>query len=294
MEVIATEAEVQRYCRQYGSGRAFYLFAEDRKRPVRMRHRLPNCWMAQPQGRGFAGTAAPNEYYAFQVALWSPDRDIEDISYHISDLKSGTASLPSASVTCFNLEGINPSGKAFTHHVSVPTGTVQALWFGVDIPHDAASGRYTGTLTLKDKQGRACTIPVAITIQGQPLADRGDSEPWRHSRLRWLNSTLGLDDTPTQPYTDITLTGHNFRCLGRSVTLDRKTALPARITAWGRDVLSAPMRFVIETDQGIKSLKGTFRQQALTKGRMAGCWQAEDEDLVLEAAATYEFDGWVN
>lgn len=294
MEVIATEAEVQRYCRQYGSGRAFYLFAEDRKRPVRMRHRLPSCWMAQPQGRGFAGTAAPNEYYAFQVALWSPDRDIEDISYHISDLKSGTASLPSSSVTCFNLEGINPSGKAFTHHVSVPTGTVQALWFGVDIPHDAASGRYTGTLTLKDKQGRACTIPVAITIQGQPLADRGDSEPWRHSRLRWLNSTLGLDDTPTQPYTDITLTGNNFRCLGRSVTLDRKTALPARIMAWGRDVLSAPMRFVIETDQGIKSLKGTFRQQALTKGRMAGCWQAEDEDLVLEAAATYEFDGWVN
>ena len=103
MEVTATAAETERYGASGSDG--FFIFPEDRSHPVRMREKLPEKWLSVRQGDGFRGEARPNEYYAFQIALWSPRKDIGEVTYRASDLKAPTHVIPSTAVTCFNTEG---------------------------------------------------------------------------------------------------------------------------------------------------------------------------------------------
>ena len=50
------------------------------------------------------------------------------------------------------------------------------------------------------------------------LEDAGDSELWRHSRLRWLNSTIAIDDEVFGPYTPVGIDGQTVKVLGRRGT----------------------------------------------------------------------------
>ena len=59
MEVTSTADERKKYTT--GQQKAFYLFPEDRKYPIRMREDIPAKWLDIKQGAGFTGTAAPNE-----------------------------------------------------------------------------------------------------------------------------------------------------------------------------------------------------------------------------------------
>lgn len=135
---------------------------------------------------------------------------------------------------------------------------------------------------------------MSIRISGAPLADRGDSEPWRYSRLRWLNSTLGIADTPTAPYTSMTLEGNRIGCLGRSVMIDEQTGLPAQITSWDTEVLERPLRFIIRTAKGVKEFSATAELKEHTKGHVQGVWTAEDSELRVYCKVIMEFDGWMN
>ncbi len=60
--------------------------------------------------------------------------------------------------------------------------------------------------------------------------NHGDDEPWRLSRLRWLNSTLAADGPPTPPYTPIRPVPGCFAILGRRVMLD-SVGFPRQITS---------------------------------------------------------------
>lgn len=292
MEVICTAEELKSYINKQKA--AFYLFPEDREYPIRMRENLPTRWMNIQQGTSFTGTAAPNEYFTFQLGLWAATSDIKQITYRASDLKCGTEILPASAVTCFNTEGINPYGEAFRKEVNVAKGKVQPLWFGVDIPQNTKTGEYTGCIEIRDGGQNIQRVPVRIHIEGQNLADRGDNEPWRHSRLRWLNSTLGLADTPTLPYTDMILKGNKVSCLGRSVEIDKTTFLPAQIESWDNEILARPKQMIIETSEGIKRLTAAALIDESTGGHVSTIWKAEDEDLIVTAKSVMEFDGWMN
>lgn len=292
MEVIATEKECMEYNQKYPN--TFQLFGEDRTNPIRMRNHIPMHWLKTKQGQAFKGTAAPNEYYAFQIGVWAFQKDLKGISYHASDLKSGNSVIPASSITCFNLEGVNPYGEAFKKKLDISQGNVQALWFGIDIQGNQPSGIYRGQIRISDAEGNEKSIPLQIEVKGEALADRGDNEPWRHSRLRWLNSTLGIADTPTLPYTAMTTDENRISCFGRTVTIDMKTGTPAQISAWDTDILAAPIRFIIETESGIKELKAEPILAEQTDGHVTGSWSAEDEDLQLSCHQTMEFDGWIN
>lgn len=292
MEVIATCKEMQTY--QTKNKQSWYLFPESRENPIRMRRYLPEKWMSYRQGTGFAGNAAPNEYYPFQIGIWAAKGDIHKITYEATDLQCGTECISAKAITCFNVEGTDPYGVAFRKELNVPEGEVQALWFGIDIPSGQKEGTYKGKVTVRDADGRMGEMPLSIHISGKELADRGDSELWRQSRLRWLNSTLGIADTPTHPYTPMAVEGNRVECLGRTVIVDESTGLPAQIQSWGKDVLSAPVQFMIRTAQGMKELKGIPSLEEQTEGHISGTWEAEDEELSVSCHAVMEFDGWMN
>lgn len=292
MEVIATADEQNNYSKK--TKQAFYVFPEDRSLPIRMRKYLPGHWMQIKQKEAFRGEAHPNEYYAFQLGIWSPDHAIEDVGYKVSDLKCGDNSILATAITCFNTEGIDPYGVAFSKKISVDVGKVQPLWFGIDIDSKQAPGDYVGQVILTDKKLGSISVPLHIKIKGEVLADRGDSEPWKHGRLRWLNSTLGIADTPISPYTAIKVKDARIECLGRNIQLDEQTGLPRQIYTWSTDLLQGPIHFVIETEEGVKSLKAVNSIEETTDGHVGYTWEAEDADLKLAYRARMEFDGWMN
>jgi len=180
--------------------------------------------------------------------------------------------LPTGALTCFNTGGIDCYGKPFAKTVSVPQGQIQPLWIGVDIPRDAVPGAYAGTMMVGAKNASASPVKIVLSVRDAVIEDRGDAELWRHSRLRWLNSTAGTADTPVPPYTAVEVlrderpasakaaagkrgtrgreeTGPAVTCLGRKLTL-APNGLPEQVQSWGREVLAAPVRFAVETGDG--------------------------------------------
>ncbi len=293
MEIAATRVEEETYLKKNPA--KLYLFSEDRMNPIRMRNQIPQQWLLQKQGDTFNGEAAPNEYYTFQIGLWSGNTDtFHKVSYKASPLRCGSETIPVTAITCFNVEGIDPYGTYFKKELNVDKGKVQPLWFGIDIPSGQKTGFYSGTITISDVNGVQGEVPVKIRINGNVLADRGDSELWRHSRLRWLNSTLGIADTPTQPYPPIRTDANQISCLGRTVTIDEETGLPHQIESWHTAILENPVKFVIQTAEGEKKLKASVIQTEQTTGHAGGSWRAEDDDLTVVCNRVMEFDGWIN
>lgn len=292
MEVIATQAEVARYCKENADD--WSLFPEDRSNPIRMRDYLPVKWMSYQQGQQFTGQAAPNEYYAFQIGVWSPSITLKNVKYEASDLRNGTSVIPASSITCFNTEGVDPKGNFFKKIVNVAAGKVQPLWFGVDIPREVKAGLYTGKVTITCADGRSKELPVELEIKGTALADRGDGEPWRHSRLRWLNSTLGEEDVPVGPYTDLRITDNRIFCLGRDVVVNEQTGLPLQINSWGTDILASSINFIIETETGVKKFDAQPTVADQKRSSITGKWSAKDNDLAISCEGIMESDGWMN
>lgn len=292
MEIIASAKEKNDY-RKAHPGR-FLVFPEDRAFPIRMKSQVPYKWFQTNDHSTFKATAMPNEYYTFQLGVWNGKDDLKSITYKTEGLKSGNHIIPAKAITCFNLEGVNPAGKPFTKIVGVSSDAVQPLWFGIDLEENQPSGTYKGVIAVSDETGYSVPVNIELKVSGKPLADRGDNELWRHSRLRWLNSTLGITDKPTSGYTDLSLDDNRISCLGRTVGIDMQTALPSSIDSWGHELLASPVRFIIQTSSGEKKLNGTIEQTGLSEGKVSGSWKAEDDDLALTCHATMEFDGWIN
>ena len=59
----------------------------------------------------------------------------------------------------------------------------------VALTHMSLSGQ-TASADVQVENAPAKEINLRLTIKPEVLADRGDGEPWRHSRLRWLDSTI--------------------------------------------------------------------------------------------------------
>ena len=247
MEVIATQKEKDSLIALNNS--SFLLFPEDRKYPIRMLDNIPQKWVINPLQNLFEGTACRNEYYVLQIGLWAL-QDISDVKVDFTSLKGEKFTIPDSSMTCFNIGGIDPFGKPFIKIVNVARNKVQPLWMGVDIPNDIPSGIYTGKVTIGTKNAGQKEIELKINVTNDVLADRGDSETWRYSRLRWLNSTAGIDNHPIPPYEPIEIQGKDRVMLSGKALTFGENGLPSSISVWGQEVLSSPIRYTLTTEEG--------------------------------------------
>ena len=145
--------------------------------------------MKSGPARSFHGEAQRNEFYVFQIGLWAARTNLLGLDV---EFKGHIAPW----LNCFNTGGTNWDGKPFHKTIQVAQGKVQALWIGVDVPRDARPGEHRATVTICPTNAAPAEIELALTVLPTELADRGDSEPSRLARLRWLDSTLGSDDAP--------------------------------------------------------------------------------------------------
>jgi hypothetical protein len=233
MEVTATSSEVDAMRRRIPSGDPVAVYVEDRTRPIKMNDQLPQTWTARDNSTTILGPALRDEYYAFQLGLWA-QQALDSVTATFSSFTAvngaTTSAIPHAAFDCVTTDGVDWLGHSLHRRVTVAAGNVGALWCGVMVPRRTSPGTYHGTVAMRSTGARTVTVPMQISIGADVAVNHGDDEPWRLSRLRWLNSTLAADGPPTPPYTPIRAVPGGFAILGRRIVLD-SAGFPRQITS---------------------------------------------------------------
>lgn len=309
MEVIATPEEVSRLEAAH-PGAPFLLFPEDRTRSIRMRRSLPLEWIEDGAEHPLEARAARGEYRVFQVGVWAR-RDLKRLSAEVSDFVrmgaagggSPPARIPGRTVSAFNLRGVDSHGRDFTKRVDVPAGEVQPLWFGVPVPEGAEPGTYEATVRVGAAGLPARSVRIRLHVADTLIRHHGDDDPWRLSRLRWLDSRIALDESLVRPFTPVVAEGTALEVLGRRIELGPQ-GLPARIESFfspemthltdrASEVLAAPVRFVVEGADG-RALTWRWTPPRIThRSEGAARWVASGRTGALSMAVrgSLDFDG---
>ncbi|NLP11662.1 hypothetical protein GX408_14790, partial [bacterium] len=302
MEIIATAAEVDQLIQAHGQD-GYLLFPEDRKYPIRMSQFLPYRWVEMAGQTEFRAEACKNEYYSFQIGLFAFQEKLDNVQVIFSDLKGTTnAVIPHTRFESIHINGKDWQGREMVKRISVERGQVKPVWISIDIPETAAPDTYTGTISIRPENQREKQIRLTLVINDSIAVDRGDSEPWRHSRLRWLNSQIAQDDEIVKPFIPLKKQGNTLRCLGRSVTVQPDGLLSSiqsyfsssvtKLSGSAREILNHPVSFEVYRDHrpvAWRLKKLAFTRQ--TDGAVEWSFINQAAPLRLEGKARMEFDG---
>jgi hypothetical protein len=307
MEVIATVKETEQLLSKAKA--EVVLFPEVREYPIRMWGDLPYRWVKRGIVNTLADTIQQGEYYSFQIGVWAAGAAISGVGLKFSDLTGpGGAKIPSKALTCFNLGGNDWTQRPLDKTISIAKGKIQPMWIGVDVPATCVPGVYKGVVETHDNASLRASgigkVNVELTVLPGILADRGDSKPENHGRLRWLNSDIAVDEGIIPPYTPIEVSGQTLKILGRELKLGNE-GLPEQVLSYfapgmttlsaaGSPLLAAPASLVVESGGkavAVKSagMKVTGKAEGAVKWESD--WTAGDIDFHL--VGRLEFDGFL-
>lgn len=291
MGCIATQKEIDSIRNKHTENPL--IFTEDRAFPIRLTNQIPNRWVKNGVQESFSGKAMRNEYYVWQIGLWAAHQELQNVHLTFNNFTNDDQQISKNEVTCFNQEGINWNGEAVTFTINIPKNKVQALWCGIQIPENAKPGIYKSTVTITADGVSPRTIPIQIEVGEDILADKGDSDLWRHARLRWLNSPIGEDNEPVYPYQPMTITGNTISASGKQVTIG-KNGLPSSIQINNKQILENALRFLIETDKEIIEFKAS--NVSLYKeadGLVKWNSSFKKGNILFNCTAYMEYDGYI-
>lgn len=303
MRQTASQAALQKLVAENPAA-GYFCFTEDRMHDIRLRDAIPARWTERSAASRtqFNGECRPGEFYTWQIGVFAPYKALEQLTVVFSDLKNEKGNrIPASALRCFNLGGIDTSGKAFKTRVDVAKDKVQALWIGADMPVNAA-GIYTGKVTLKAANAQPVDITCRIEVKGDAIENHGDNEGWRKTRLRWLDSSIGNAEEPTAPYIPVKEQKQTITWLGGTFEI-APSGLPRMITtrynqsnqldpAAANKILTGEMVFVIETAQGKETLKpGSVRITRRTNASIDWTATQKSRNFEVVCQASFGFDG---
>lgn len=304
MEVIATQAETEAL-RASGAGQPFMIFPEDRMFPVKMWSDLPHRWVTTKDQNVFVGSTDKGENYAFQLALWAHGAAVNDLNVVFSDLKSSQGTIPAGLLSCLNVSGLGWDGRSLVKDLDVEAGKIQPLWCLLTVPTSAAPGEYSGTATVRSVEGER-NVEIRLTVTSTTASNNGVDEPWKQTRLAWLNSKLAANDDVIAPYTPIEVKANTLSILGRKLEVG-ENGLPKQIITYfspymtkldhvGKPVLFSPFDFeFLRSNKTALRLTPSKRVEIRKESDGAASWTAvsSNADLNLEVSGRLEFDGFV-
>jgi len=303
MEVIATKAETDQLLSKH-TGDDFLIFPEDRIYSIRMTDDLPQRWIEHGPQYYYAGEAARNENFAFQLGLYAL-KDLQSVKISFTNLTAGSKVILANKLFCINNDGVSYSGVPFSKTVDVAKGKIQALWCGIDVPEDAVPATYTGKAIISVNGKTAKEVTISLKVNDQLLKDGGVNEPWKMTRLRWLNSTMAQDNTVIAPYTELVVKGNEISLLGRKVTVN-KDGFPSQIQTFytpemteysktPNNLLTEGIHFhFVKADGKNMVLKSKGLQFIKTEpGTVQWTAISSNDTLKMEVTASLEFDGFI-
>jgi len=239
IEKPATPQEISAFLQRFPES-GFFAFPESREQPIRMKRFVPYQWLERPLQNTASVKAKPGEYLVFQIGVWAARRPLDNVAVRFHDF-AGPQQWAAERFTCFNTVGIDCAGNGLAKQVSVEKDTVQALWCGVQVPEDAPGGEYEGVVSVHS-DGEERIVKLTVVVEGEPVENGGEDDPYRLCRLKWLNSLLAQEHTVVRPFTPVQVEGRTLRVLNREIVLN-DLGLPSRIVSNGIDVLSAEADF---------------------------------------------------
>lgn len=303
MEVIATEKETKELIRKSGR-KSFLVFPEDRMHPVKMSDRLPLRWIDKEQS-SFSGQADRSDPFAYQLGVYALD-SLQNLTVNFTDLKSSNGGIiPAKNSSCINNSGVDYTGKPFQKAVAVSAKSIQALWCLVEVPQSAKAGLYKGKAIVSAKGLPAATIAIALTVTDKTATDGGSAEPWKQTRLKWLNSTLAQENAVIAPYTPLQAENNTVSLLGRKMELNGdgfpkqiQTFFTTEMTGYKKEpnnLLTEPLHFHFTLKNGKESVlkKGGLRFVKQSPGIVQWKAASGNDTLQLDVSASLEFDGFV-
>ena len=305
MEVSSTAKETAALIAK-SYNKDYLVFPEDRLYPIKMKSLLPYRWAKKRLHNFFTGNAAKGEFYTYQLGIYAIQA-LENVQVKFTDLRNAAGgTIASKYITCINTNGIDYAGKTFTKTVSVTKQEVQAFWCGVEIPAATQAGIYKGRATITANGTNATAIDITITVTNTLLADGGISEPWKQTRLHWLNSTVAQENTVIAPYIPLQVDNKIISLLGRKIELN-EDGLPKQISTYftsemtgfskkPTNLINEPIHFnFIGTDGSYMNLKSTGIQ-FIKKEAGTVQWKStsSNDTLQMDVFASIEFDGFIN
>ncbi len=225
------------------------IFMEYRERAVKMFDHLPASWARRGrQQTSLSVDATLGEYMTFQIGVWASSAETNLTNFSVA-FHPSAGDLSSAAFTCFNLGGTDYHGETLdrTSEYYVPGGAVGSLWIGVDLKKQKKGGVHTGTINISVDETSSTDVhtttfstsvqySINVTVPAEPLPFQGDGDIYSLSRLRWLNSDIGIDDTVPAPFTAPLVSSSLSSPKGFTVTLLNKeidiapSGFPSQIT----------------------------------------------------------------
>ncbi len=306
MEIIATKEETAAILRGNASA-ACLVFPEDRMHPLKMNDHLPRRWIEKGAGKPFKDTASKGEWLAFQLGILALQQ-MEEVTVSFSDFRSSNGRIINAkNISCINTTGTDYKGTPLTQKLLISANTIQSLWCGIDVPTAAVPGTYSGTATISSKNNQAVPVQLSIVVTNKIVAEGGISEPWKQTRLKWLNSVLAQDNVVIAPYTPLKIEDTVVSLLGRKVFIGQdgfpahiQTFFTPEMTTIGtipHELFIEPLHFHFYDEQGKQPLKWKKDGLRFTK-KEAGTvnWEAmsSSASLQMNVAASLEFDGYLS
>ena len=323
------------------------VFMETRENAIRMFDKAPAHW-ARNGGKevlSLSVGALVGEYFTFQAGVFanSPTAALKSLSVtytaaaSATQLQQGNKPIPASAMTCFNLGGMDQHGLPFAKNFSVGAGDVGALWFGVDLPSfmpagNAAVGTYdiaiditaastdtsSGAVLQSVLKKLSLVLDVRMPANGQPLPLHGDADVYQMRRLRWLDSTIGVDEAVTHPFTNLTAMagvpgGPGADPSGITVGVVNKqthigaNGLPAQTTVTAvklrkgknvsvsYEVLAQPVAFECLVAGKPVQMKVTQEAKLLSQSASTAKWvaQLEGGGLSLNVSGELDFDSYL-
>jgi len=303
MEVIATKDETEQLI-QKNKSEAYLIFPEDRMNSIRMTDDLPQRWIERKPGNPWSGTTSIGENFAFQLGGYAL-KNLEDVKITFTNLTSRTGKIISSeNIFCINTNGIGYDGIPFTKTLNIDSGKIQALWCGINVPISIDSAFYSGKAIISVKGFPSKEIPMGIVVTNNIAINGGVNEPWKMTRLRWLNSTVAQKNAVIAPYTPLAVNNNTISLLGRKFSINND-GLPKQIqtfftpemtsmSAKANDIIAKPFQLIAEDQQGkipwksspikfINKTPGTVKWEVVSRSPF----------LQMDVNASLEFDGFV-
>ncbi|MDQ2720865.1 MAG: DUF6067 family protein [Bacteroidota bacterium] len=306
MEIIATEEETRNLILKNAPA-TYLVFPEDRLHPIKMTTDLPERWIEKGIQKTFTDTALKNENFSFQLGVYAL-MEMKNVKIKFTDLKSSNGTIISSkNISCINTDGTGYDAKPLHFTVNIATGKVQPLWCLIDVPKDIPSGLYRGKATVISQKDYPTEVQLNIFINDKTIAGGGVKEPWKMTRLKWLNSTMAQDNTVIAPYTTLKVSGNTISLLGRKVILDND-GLPKQIQTFftqemtgyqsrPNNLLTEGIHFYFTKKSDSKDIQlknGGLKFTLQQSGTVQWSSTNTSDDLKMEVEGSLEFDGFVS